>query len=147
MLFLVEIATTCRTFILWSSPSYGNCYSFNFNIVNLLKHERGKASESVALPGPGYGLSLVLNIEQEQYGGISQNEGARYVKIILSGECCMLSLSRSDESQTKLLYVSTLLKSRVVVHARDNLPLIDDAGINVEPNTATDIAIKHVRPK
>ena len=47
--------------------------------MNLLKHERGKASESVALPGPGYGLSLVLNIEQEQYGGISQNEGARCV--------------------------------------------------------------------
>ena len=68
-------------------------------------------------------------------------------KIILSGECYILSLSRSDKSQTKRLYVSTLLQSRVVVHARDNLPMIDDAGINVEPNTATDIAIKHVRPK
>ena len=73
MLFLGEIATTCRTFTLWGSTSYGNCYSFNFKLGGK------KASESVALPGPGYGLSLVLNIEQEQYGGISQNEGARCV--------------------------------------------------------------------
>ena len=45
------------------------------------------------------------------------------------------------------MFVSTLLKSRVVVHARDNLPLIDDAGINLEPNIETDISIKHVRIK
>ena len=64
---------------MWGSPSYGNCYSFNFDVMDMLGLEREKASESVALPGPGYGLSLVLNIEQEQYGGISQNEGARYV--------------------------------------------------------------------
>ena len=105
MSFLDEKAKTFRTFSMWGSPSYGNCYSFNFDIVNLLELEREKASESVALPGPSYGLSLMLNIEQEQYGGISHYEGARYVKIILSGECCILSLSRSDESQTKLLYV------------------------------------------
>ena len=147
MLFLVEIATTCRTFILWSSPSYGNCYSFNFNIVNLLKHERGKASESVALPGPGYGLSLVLNIEQEQYGGISQSEGARCVLNLVIRRMLYAKSSRSGESQTKHLYVSTILQSRVVVHARDNLPLIDDAGINLEPNIETDISIKHVRIK
>ena len=30
------------------------------------------------MPGPGHGLSLVLNIEQEEYGGITQAEGARW---------------------------------------------------------------------
>ena len=36
---------------------------------------------------------------------------------------------------------------RVVVHARNEFPAIDDAGINVEPNTATDIALKQVKLK
>ena len=36
---------------------------------------------------------------------------------------------------------------RVVVHARNEFPAIDDAGINVEPNTATDIALKQVKSK
>ena len=38
----------------------------------------------------------------------------------------------------------TLVLSRVVIHARDKFPSIDEAGINVEPNTATDIAMEHV---
>ena len=37
-----------------------------------------------------------------------------------------------------------MLQFRVVISGRDELPLIDDAGINVQPNTATDIAINHV---
>ena len=59
------------------TSSYGNCYSFNFDPVNLWNLDDLKASQSVVLPGPGYGLSLVLNIEQEQYGGITETEGAR----------------------------------------------------------------------
>ena len=74
---------TFRTFVPWGpTSSYGICYSFNFDSINVFKLESGldvdlKASESVVLPGPGYGLSLVLNIEQEQYGGITETEGAR----------------------------------------------------------------------
>ena len=44
-----------------------------------MKHNDLKASETVTIPGPGYGLSLVLNIEEEEYGGITENEGARWV--------------------------------------------------------------------
>ncbi len=39
-------------------------------------HE-GVSPEFVALPGPGSGLSLVLNLEQEHYGEIAQTAGAR----------------------------------------------------------------------
>ena len=56
-----------RTFGLWAAASYGNCYAFNY----------GEASRSVAIPGPGYGLSLVLNIEKEHYGGVTEAEGVR----------------------------------------------------------------------
>ena len=37
--------------------------------------------------------------------------------------------------------------TRVVIHERDEVPMIDNAGINVEPNRATDIAIEHVSDK
>ena len=43
-----------------------------------------------------------------------------------------------------LIQIDTTL-FRVVVHARNEFPAIDDAGINVEPNTATDIALKQVK--
>ena len=33
---------------------------------------------STALPGPGYGFSLVLDIERDQYGGITESEGIRW---------------------------------------------------------------------
>ena len=45
------------------------------------------------------------------------------------------------------LYLKTFLHTRVVIHERDEVPMIDDKGINVEPNTATDIAIEHVSDK
>ena len=59
-----------RTFGVYPTPSYGNCFIFN---------SRGfsDASESTALPGPGYGLSLVLNLEGDQYGEITESEGVR----------------------------------------------------------------------
>ena len=73
-----QITLTFRTFVPWGpTSSYGNCFSFNFDITNLMEHNDLKASESVAIPGPGYGLSLVLNIEEEHYGGITEAEGAR----------------------------------------------------------------------
>ena len=76
MIYITNL--TFRTFVRWGPiSSYGNCYSFNFDPINLFKFVDLKASESVVLPGPGYGLSLVLNIEQEQYGGITETEGAR----------------------------------------------------------------------
>ena len=57
-----------RTFGLWGPAAlYGNCYAFNY----------GNVSRSVAIPGPGYGLSLVLNIEKEHYGGVTEAEGVR----------------------------------------------------------------------
>ena len=75
MIYITRL--TFRTFLPWPTSSYGNCYSFNFDTINLFQFDDLKASASVVLPGPGYGLSLVLNIEQEQYGGITETEGAR----------------------------------------------------------------------
>ena len=86
-----EIAIYCRTFVLWDSPSYGNCYSFNFDVDSLLKHVEEKPSKSVALPGPGHGLNLVFNIEQEQYGGITETEGVRWVLRLCPGKAEILS--------------------------------------------------------
>ena len=40
----------------------------------------GNASASTVLPGPGYGLSLVLNLEQEHYGNETEAEGIRWDK-------------------------------------------------------------------
>ena len=42
------------------------------------------------------------------------------------------------------LNLKTFQYTRVVIHQRNAVPMIDDEGINVEPNTATDIAIEHV---
>ena len=72
-----ETSKTCRNFGFWDSSSYGNCYSFNFDVISLLKLVKQKPSASVALSGPGHGLNLVFNIEQEQYGGITETEGVR----------------------------------------------------------------------
>ena len=83
------------------------------------------------MPGPGYGLSLVLNIEQEEYGGITQAEGARWGLL----------------QNVAWLNLKTFQYTRVVIHQRDEMPMVDDEGINVEPNTATDIAIEHVSDK
>ena len=63
-----------RSFGSFPSPSYGNCFIFNFEKVV-------SPSKSSALPGPGYGLSLVLNLEMEQYGEITKSEGARWVRV------------------------------------------------------------------
>ena len=57
-----------------STADYGNCYIFNLGPLLLGVQE---ASKSVAKAGQGYGLSLVLNIEQEHYGDITEAEGAR----------------------------------------------------------------------
>ena len=40
-------------------------------------------SETVALPGPGYGLTLVLNLEQEDYGDLTETAGARFYDNIM----------------------------------------------------------------
>ena len=64
-----KITIFFRSFEIWPTPSYGNCFVFNFNPEN--------PSLSTVLPGPGYGLSLVLNLEQEFYGGITEAAGAR----------------------------------------------------------------------
>ena len=59
-----------RTFSTLTTLSYGNCFIFNFD------NDTG-SSRSVSLPGPEYGLTLVLNLEQEQYGTINEAAGAR----------------------------------------------------------------------
>ena len=64
-----EITKLFRSFETLPTPSYGNCFVFNFNA--------GHRPLSTVLPGPGYGLSLVLNLEQEFYGGITEAAGAR----------------------------------------------------------------------
>ena len=52
------------------TPSYGNCFVFNFN-------RNGSDSKSSVLPGPVYGLSLVLNLELEHYGAKREDQGVR----------------------------------------------------------------------
>ena len=73
------------------------------------------------LPGPGYGLSLVLNLQRGDYGSITEAAGARL-----------------------FLEIMKSIIFRVVIHSRHNPPLVDNQGLMVEPNTATDIAIEHV---
>ena len=51
-----------------STPSYGNCFAFNFEKTFMKR---------TVLPGPSYGLSLVLNLEREEYGSITEAAGAR----------------------------------------------------------------------
>ena len=53
------------------STSYGNCFVFNSGKENAI-------SEYVALPGLAHGLSLVINMESEEYGMITRSEGIRY---------------------------------------------------------------------
>ena len=53
------------------TPSYGNCFVFNFK-------RNGSDSKSSVLPGPVYGLSFVLNLELEHYRAGAEGEGARY---------------------------------------------------------------------
>ena len=53
------------------TPSYGNCFIFNFK-------RNGSNSESSVLPGPVYGLSLVLNLELENYRAGAESEGVRW---------------------------------------------------------------------
>ena len=60
-----------RTFWTYFSPSFGNCFVFNLK-------RNGSASKSTVLPGPGYGLSLVLNLEQEHYGNTSEAAGIKW---------------------------------------------------------------------
>ena len=63
------------------SPSFGNC--FIFNIIR-----NGSASKSTVLPGPGYGLSLVLNLEQEHYGKTNEAEGIRCENVMHKCDVC-----------------------------------------------------------
>ena len=58
--------------MMWPSPMYGNCFVFN-SLMN-----EDSDSETVALPGPDNGLTLVLNLEQEDYGDITEAAGARF---------------------------------------------------------------------
>ena len=54
-------------------------------------------------------------------------------------------MQRSPRSQGHLeMNVDILSFSRVTVHSRKNVPLVDDEGLMVEPNTAADIAIERV---
>ena len=57
---------------------------------------------STALPGPGYGFSLVLDIERGQYAGITDSEGIRWVWMVLHHWC---NLFKEPKSQCHGLYV------------------------------------------
>ena len=88
---------TFRTLIFWGATAqYGNCYSFNLGPLLLGVQE---ASTSVEKAGPGNGLSLVLNIEQEHYGGITEAEGARWV--LKDSKSCLDALTLTPSSILK----------------------------------------------
>ena len=91
-----EITKLFRSFETLPTPSYGNCFVFNFNA--------GNPSLSTVLPGPGYGLSLVLNLEQEFYGGITEAAGARssLSSSIAKNAYCMNVQSRLCISNTDI---------------------------------------------
>jgi hypothetical protein len=60
-------------FFLRPTANYGNCYIFNTALLDL-------QPANIALPGPTYGLSMVLNIEQKHdymRNGLTQAAGGR----------------------------------------------------------------------
>ena len=59
-----------------TSATYGACYSINSNISG-----KAKALWRSSLPGPDLGLTIVVNLEQNQYlqKGITKSAGARFV--------------------------------------------------------------------
>ena len=67
--------------------------------------------------------------------------------LLISSIFGLISVRSCLQTADAWLYLKTFLYTRVVIHERDEVPMIDNAGINVEPNTATDIAIEHVSDK
>ena len=59
-----------------TSATYGACYSINSNISG-----NAKTLWRSSLPGPDLGLTIVVNLEQNQYlqQGITKSAGARFV--------------------------------------------------------------------
>ncbi len=55
-----------RNFHLSNSPAYGNCYTFN---TRLNPEDDLGGKRVTSLTGPNYGLSVVVNVEQEKYLG------------------------------------------------------------------------------
>ena len=65
-----------RSLILRATPNYGNCFSFNA----LSETDPQQQKRRTAFPGPDFGLSLVLNLEQLQYmrKSLTKAAGARF---------------------------------------------------------------------
>lgn len=57
------------------NPTYGNCYTFNF------EDDNSKPAEKATLTGPANGLELELVIDQMWYmrNGLSQEAGAKVI--------------------------------------------------------------------
>ena len=64
-----------RNFLLISSATYGNCFTFNSVYANSTSSGTLKS----VLPGATMGLELVLNLNQKDYmkGILTQSAGAR----------------------------------------------------------------------
>ena len=54
----------CSNFVVESYPGYGNCFIFNSKIN---KNDSLAGKRTLALTGPTFGLSLVLNLNQKYY--------------------------------------------------------------------------------
>ena len=61
-----------------TSPTYGSCYSINSNLSGLAEF-----LWQSSLPGPNLGLTIELNLDQQQYmrNGLTKSAGARLTSL------------------------------------------------------------------
>ena len=76
MFLFLNSQLICSNFMATNTPTYGNCFTFNFANNDLDSYGGKRVS---TMPGPNFGLDLVINVEQSKYlgGGITQSAGAR----------------------------------------------------------------------
>ena len=97
-------------FKITSSPTYGNC--FTFNAMDNYEKDPFAGKRVATLTGTTYGLTLVLNIDQGAYlkNGETKQAGAR-----------------------------------IAIHESKKTPLVDEFGLDILPNTLTNIGIQEIR--
>ena len=144
------------TYSRFLTPKFGNCFTIYADQEML-----GRSS----MTGAAYGLSLVLNIEQETY----LRGGATSMVILLSS--CILTSKHSESRKyyfpsQKRIFILRILHSRVSMYNRESgnssiisrqavgarlsvqeragLPLVDEYGVDLAPGARTSLALQVV---
>ena len=110
-------------------------YQNNFN--NSLAGKR-----TLALTGPTFGLSLVLNLNQKYYlrKGGTQKVCFHLLKTYVQNQIIQLY----DELKIIIFRILNQGGARVTVHDTELRPLVDEDGQDVTPSQITSIAVKEV---